>query len=93
MLRRIPHDGAFLVRAKKEIGEETSYVLSFRFGHPLRIRHCPIVVEDHHFMIGESSFESLVDLVNHYWKYPLYGKMRLRYPVNSDLVNRIGRVS
>ena len=44
-------------------------------------------------MIGTAQFESLVDLVAYYERYPLYRKMRLRYAVNTELVMRIGTVS
>lgn len=42
-------------------------------------------------MLGSSAeFESLVDLVNYYEKQPLYRKMRLRYPINEDTLDRMG---
>ena len=42
-------------------------------------------------MLGSSAeFESLVDLVSHYEKHPLYRKMRLRYPINEDTLDRMG---
>lgn len=42
-------------------------------------------------MLGSSAeFESLVDLVNYYEKHPLYRKMRLRYPINEDTLDRMG---
>ncbi|KAG7263095.1 hypothetical protein CRUP_000697, partial [Coryphaenoides rupestris] len=33
---------------------------------------------------------SLVDLVRYYEKHPLYRKMRLRYPINEDALDRMG---
>lgn len=42
-------------------------------------------------MLGSSAeFESLVDLVGYYEKHPLYRKMRLRYPINEDTLDRMG---
>lgn len=38
-------------------------------------------------------FESLVDLVNFYIKYPLYRKVKLCYPVSKDVVKRLGNMS
>ncbi|KAJ3598848.1 hypothetical protein NHX12_032812 [Muraenolepis orangiensis] len=48
--------------------------------------------ELHSYAISFSSaeFESLVDLVRHYEKHPLYRKMRLRYPINEDALDRMG---
>lgn len=37
-------------------------------------------------------FESLVDLINFYLKYPLYKKVKLQYPVSKDMLKRIGNV-
>lgn len=42
-------------------------------------------------MLGSSAeFESLVDLVSYYQKHPLYRKMKLRYPINEDTLDRMG---
>lgn len=42
-------------------------------------------------MLGSSAeFESLVDLVTYYRKHPLYRKMRLRYAINEDTLDRMG---
>lgn len=42
-------------------------------------------------MLGSSAeFESLVDLVSYYERHPLYRKMRLRYPINEDTLDRMG---
>lgn len=42
-------------------------------------------------MLGSSAeFESLVDLVSYYEKHPLYRKMKLRYPINEDTLDRMG---
>ena len=38
------------------------------------------------YCIGDAEFESLVKLVEYYEKHPLYRKMKLRYPVDHELV-------
>ncbi|CAB1324000.1 unnamed protein product [Coregonus sp. 'balchen'] len=56
-----------------------------------KIKHCRIQQEGRMFMLGSSAeFESLVDLVSYYEKHPLYRKMRLRYPINEDTLDRMG---
>lgn len=56
-----------------------------------KIKHCCVQQEGRLFMLGSSAeFESLVDLVNYYEKHPLYRKMRLRYPINEDTLDRMG---
>uniref|UniRef100_A0A8C3G770 1-phosphatidylinositol 4,5-bisphosphate phosphodiesterase gamma n=1 Tax=Cyclopterus lumpus TaxID=8103 RepID=A0A8C3G770_CYCLU len=86
MLMRVPRDGAFLVRKRSE---NNSYAISFRAEG--KIKHCRIQQEGRLFMLGSSAeFESLVDLVSYYEKHPLYRKMRLRYPINEDTLDRMG---
>lgn len=42
-------------------------------------------------MLGSSAeFESLVDLISYYEKHPLYRKMKLRYPINEETLEKIG---
>lgn len=41
-------------------------------------------------VLGTSEFDSLVDLISYYEKHPLYRKMRLRYPINEDTLEKIG---
>lgn len=58
-----------------------------------KIKHCRIQQEGRLFMLGSSAeFESLVDLVSYYEKHPLYRKMKLRYPINEDTLDRMGTV-
>lgn len=66
------------------------YLRSFRADG--KIKHCRIKQEGRLFMIGKAPFESLIELVQYYERYPLYRKMKLRYPVNNELVMRIGTV-
>ena len=58
-----------------------------------KVKHCRIKQEGRLFEISGTTFESLVELVQHYEKHPLYRRMKLRYPVNKQLVERIGLVS
>ena len=57
-----------------------------------KIKHCRIKQEGRLFTIGNASFESLVELVQYYEKNPLYRKMKLRYPVNEQLIQMRGQV-
>lgn len=41
-------------------------------------------------VLGNSEFDSLVDLISYYEKHPLYRKMKLRYPINEEALEKIG---
>ncbi|KAG7210373.1 hypothetical protein KM043_011907 [Ampulex compressa] len=86
MLKRIPSDGAFLVRPSEK--ESNSYAISFRAEK--KIKHCRIKLEGRLYTIGTTQFESLVELVNYYERHPLYKKIKLSHPVNQDIIRRIG---
>ncbi|XP_013362551.1 PREDICTED: 1-phosphatidylinositol 4,5-bisphosphate phosphodiesterase gamma-2 [Chinchilla lanigera] len=89
MLMRIPRDGAFLIRKRerKQEGMEDSYAITFRARG--KVKHCRINRDGRHFVLGTSAyFESLVELVSYYEKHTLYRKMRLRYPVTPELLER-----
>ncbi|XP_011505251.1 PREDICTED: 1-phosphatidylinositol 4,5-bisphosphate phosphodiesterase gamma-1 [Ceratosolen solmsi marchali] len=86
MLKRIPTDGAFLVRPIEK--ENNSYAISFRAENI--IKHCRIKLEGRLYTIGTFQFESLVDLVNYYERHPLYKKIKLSYPVNQEIVRQRG---
>ncbi|KAF7237177.1 1-phosphatidylinositol 4,5-bisphosphate phosphodiesterase gamma-1 [Varanus komodoensis] len=86
MLMRVPRDGAFLVRKRSE---PNSFAISFRAEG--KIKHCRIQQEGRLFMLGSSAeFESLLDLVGYYEKHPLYRKMKLRYPINEEALEKMG---
>ncbi|XP_015279833.1 PREDICTED: 1-phosphatidylinositol 4,5-bisphosphate phosphodiesterase gamma-1-like, partial [Gekko japonicus] len=86
MLMRVPRDGAFLVRKRSE---PNSYAVSFRAEG--KIKHCRIQQEGRLFMLGSSAeFESLLDLVSYHEKHPLYRKMKLRYPINEETLEKMG---
>lgn len=58
------------------------------------MKHFRIQQDGRHFVLGTSAyFESLVELVTYYEKHPLYRKMKLRYPVTEELLERYSTVS
>ncbi|XP_041651395.1 1-phosphatidylinositol 4,5-bisphosphate phosphodiesterase gamma-2-like isoform X2 [Cheilinus undulatus] len=84
-LLRIPRDGAFLIRSRE--GESDSYAITFRGDG--KVKHCRIQKEGNMYLLGTTTeFESLVELVNYFRKKPLYRKIKLRYPVTPELVDR-----
>ncbi|XP_063064725.1 1-phosphatidylinositol 4,5-bisphosphate phosphodiesterase gamma-1 isoform X2 [Engraulis encrasicolus] len=85
MLMRVPRDGAFLVRKRVEFN---SYAISFRAEG--KIKHCRVQQEGQTVVLGTSEFDSLVDLISYYEKHPLYRKMKLRYPINEETLEKIG---
>ncbi|KAG2469835.1 PLCG2 phosphodiesterase, partial [Polypterus senegalus] len=86
MLSRIPRDGAFLIRSREE---PNSFAISFRGDG--KVKHCRIQKEGNMIVLGSSTeFESLVELVNYFRKKPLYRKIKLRYPVTEELLQRFG---
>nr|XP_022335650.1 1-phosphatidylinositol 4,5-bisphosphate phosphodiesterase gamma-1-like isoform X2 [Crassostrea virginica] len=87
MLKRIPSDGAFLIR-RGQAGD--SYAISFRADG--KIKHCRIELDGRLFAIGSAEFESLIDLVKYYEKNPLYNKVKLKIPVSQSLVESRGTV-
>lgn len=90
MLRRMRKDGYFLVRKRMQDSEadSESYAISFRTAGS--IKHCVIKKEGRLFMIGLAPFESLLELINHYEKYPLYRKTKLKYSCNQSVVQEFG---
>uniref|UniRef100_A0A3B5R184 1-phosphatidylinositol 4,5-bisphosphate phosphodiesterase gamma n=1 Tax=Xiphophorus maculatus TaxID=8083 RepID=A0A3B5R184_XIPMA len=85
MLMRVPRDGAFLVRKRTE---PNSFAISFRAEG--KIKHCRVLQEGQVVLLGTSEFDSLVDLISYHEKHPLYRKMKLRYPINDDTLEKIG---
>uniref|UniRef100_A0A671L5N5 Phosphoinositide phospholipase C n=1 Tax=Sinocyclocheilus anshuiensis TaxID=1608454 RepID=A0A671L5N5_9TELE len=88
-LMRIPRDGAFLIRQREDTD---SYAITFRCEGI--VKHCRIHKEGSMYVLGTSSeFESLLELVDYFRKKPLYRKIKLRYPVTPELVERFSSVS
>lgn len=59
-----------------------------------KVKHCRIQKEGKHYLLGTTTyFDSLVELVNYFRKKPLYRKIKLRYPVTPELVERFSTVS
>ena len=80
LLRNYKLDGSFLVRESEK--EENFFSITFRTDKC--IKHCRIKQEGRLFLIGNSSFTSLVELINFYQRYPLYGQTILKYPISTD---------
>lgn len=58
-----------------------------------KIKHCRIKLEGRLYTIGVKQFESLVELIKYYEQNYLYKKIKLWFPVNEDIVQRMGSVS
>ncbi|KAK2162254.1 hypothetical protein LSH36_101g04011 [Paralvinella palmiformis] len=92
-LSRVHYDGAFLIRRRQQSDLHDSsdpYQFAISFRAEGKIKHCRIKQEERLYTIGTASFESLVELVDYYKKNPLYRKMKLRYAVNEEVVQRQG---
>lgn len=91
MLKRLRKDGYYLVRKRTPDtpNEAESYAISFRTGGT--IKHCRIQKEGRLFMIGNAPFESMTELIDHYGKYTLYRKTKLKYPCNQLVVQESGQ--
>ena len=68
LLKQVHLDGAFLVRPSEK--EDSGYSISFRAEG--RIKHCRILHDERLFVIGTSTFESLVDLIQFYEQNQFY---------------------
>ncbi|XP_062501636.1 1-phosphatidylinositol 4,5-bisphosphate phosphodiesterase gamma-1-like isoform X2 [Corticium candelabrum] len=86
MLKKVREDGAFLIRQSQTAAD--AYAVSFRAEH--KIKHCRIHVDGRLYTIGTAQFESLSELVEYYEKHPLYRKMKLKYPINEQILMKIG---
>uniref|UniRef100_A0A8C2BAG5 Phosphoinositide phospholipase C n=1 Tax=Cyprinus carpio TaxID=7962 RepID=A0A8C2BAG5_CYPCA len=88
-LMRIPRDGAFLIRQRED---SDSCAITFRCEG--MVKHCRIHKEGSMYVLGNSSeFESLMELVDYFRKKPLYRKIKLRYPVTPELVERFSSIT
>ncbi|XP_023319680.1 1-phosphatidylinositol 4,5-bisphosphate phosphodiesterase gamma-1 isoform X2 [Eurytemora carolleeae] len=88
VLSSIPVDGAFLVRQGERVSG--SFAISFRADN--NVKHCLVKQEGRLYVIGAAQYESLVDLIAHYEKNPLYNKVKLKMPVTEELIQRNGGV-
>lgn len=105
MLKRVRSNGAYLVRRKESDqaadgsesngdvfdaqDDQSAYAISFRAEG--KIKHCRIKREGRLFTIGTAQFETLVELVEFYMRHPLYKGMKLRYPINEDVLSKVGQ--
>lgn len=87
MLKQVRLEGAYLVRPGKD---PNTYAITFR--NENKIRHCRIEFfpENKLYMVGSAQFESLTELVSYYRSNALYRKMKLKYPINDEVLKRIG---
>jgi phosphatidylinositol phospholipase C gamma-1 len=81
MLKRIPADGAFLVRPSS-----TDSGLSLSFRADGKIKHCQIHREGRLYVLGDAEFDGMIDMISYYEANPLYRKMKLRFPVCPELL-------
>jgi len=88
LLRRVPIDGAFLVRPLGHSQEDAHFAITFRVQK--KIKHCVIKEEGRLFTVGANKFETLADLIAHYTAHPFYQKVRLTQAVNDAFVQNLG---
>uniref|UniRef100_A0A1I8NY27 1-phosphatidylinositol 4,5-bisphosphate phosphodiesterase gamma n=1 Tax=Stomoxys calcitrans TaxID=35570 RepID=A0A1I8NY27_STOCA len=76
--------GSFLVRPS--VQSANAFVISFTVNR--KIKHCRIMQEGRLFVVDTNQFESLVSLVKHYMRNPLYRNVKLVYPVSQELLKQ-----
>ncbi|KJE90620.1 phospholipase C-gamma-1 [Capsaspora owczarzaki ATCC 30864] len=86
MLKRCRKDGSFLVRRSETSAD--SFAISFLAAS--KIKHCRIKTEGRFFVIGSTTFDSLEELVGYYEKHPLYRRIKLKFPVNEKILEKLG---
>lgn len=73
--------------------KQFKYICKYSFRAEKKIKHCRIKLEGRLYTIGVKQFESLVELIKYYEQNYLYKKIKLWFPVNEDIVQRMGTVS
>jgi hypothetical protein len=68
------------------------YLLLSKFRTETDIKHCRIKQDGRLFMIGRAQFVSLVALISHYEKNPLYKQVHLRLPVTEEAIRHYEKV-
>ena len=86
LLSRLNMDGVFLVRQGERV--VSSFAVSFRAEG--KVKHCLIKKDGRLYAIGTATFETLVELIAHYEKNPLYKKIKLRLPLTDELLAKRG---
>ena len=84
---------SFYKQDSRRSGERVQNSFAISFMADKKVKHCLIKKEGRLFLIGTAQFESLVDLVAHYEKNPLYKKVKLKTPVTEELLARRGNLS
>eukprot|EP00730_Choanoeca_flexa_P001991 TRINITY_DN10872_c0_g1_i3.p1 TRINITY_DN10872_c0_g1~~TRINITY_DN10872_c0_g1_i3.p1 ORF type:complete len:1382 (+),score=416.91 TRINITY_DN10872_c0_g1_i3:102-4247(+) len=87
MLKCLDFDGAYLIRSSDY--EPNSFAISFRAEG--KIKHCRIRKEGRMYCIGDAEFDTLNNLVDYYSRKPLFRRMKLRYPVDEQLLKDKGK--
>ncbi|KAK7151916.1 hypothetical protein R3I94_008299 [Phoxinus phoxinus] len=82
-LLRIPRDGAFLIRQREEPG---TFALSVRAEGA--IKHFLIFRDNSKYVLSDTSFFSLEEMVRFFREHILKDKIKLRYPVTPKLLER-----
>ena len=83
MLRLVRADGAFLLRPS-----QTDSGLSISFRAENKIKHCRVKKDGRLYIIGDTEFDSVIELVKYYELNPLYRKMKLRFAVDDELLKQ-----
>uniref|UniRef100_A0A1X7T8W2 SH2 domain-containing protein n=1 Tax=Amphimedon queenslandica TaxID=400682 RepID=A0A1X7T8W2_AMPQE len=83
MLER-EEDGAFLVRPSSE-GHNT-WAISLVIGNS--VCHLKFFGKGGQFETGNSTFDSMVELVDFYKQNPIYADTKLKYPINEEILRQ-----
>ena len=81
MLRKVAQDGAYLVR--ESTSDKNGLSISFRAEG--KIKHCRVRKEGRMYCIGDTEFDSMVEMVDYYTQHALYRKMKLRFAVDEAM--------
>ncbi len=86
ILQRVPLNGAFLVRYSRESGTGGGrFVISFRIEK--QIKHCRIKEEGRLLVVNPTQkFESVDKLVEFYYTHSFYKGLKLKHPINEELM-------
>ncbi|ODM92959.1 1-phosphatidylinositol 4,5-bisphosphate phosphodiesterase gamma-1 [Orchesella cincta] len=83
VLRKIPLNGAFLVRYSSDGGANGRFVISFRVENHLK--HCRVKEDGRLLVVSSNRFENIEKLVTYYATKSFYRGLKLKHPVNEEL--------
>ncbi|KAL3311305.1 Ras GTPase-activating protein 1 [Cichlidogyrus casuarinus] len=75
--------GGFLVRLSVK-NEKIVYIISVYFDDDTKFRHFHVNVNLRTFEIGHRIYPSLKCVLFHYYRYPIYGSVKLCHPISTD---------